>query len=81
MLQTAIQTQERVIFYRAREDHERDPGNSNSIATMMELALEAACDHIRHLAGRWLLRRYGVVVVHEESPRDATPAQATGIRR
>lgn len=75
-----MQTQERVSFYRAREDYDRVPGNTEAIATMMEMALEAISPHVRHLASRWLMRVVGVIVVDdEEGSRHAAPAPAAGI--
>lgn len=80
-MQAAMIASESVAFHRAREEFRAQPGNSNSITTMMRLALEGFNPHVRHLSSRWLLRMAGVRVVVDEGEDNATASTAKGLCR
>lgn len=78
-VQRAVKGQENLAFAAAAAEFAAPPGNTQSIAEMMRLALEGICPDIRQRARVWL-RRVGVNVV-DEGVHNAVKATATGLRR
>jgi hypothetical protein len=66
-------------FEKAATDFVADPGNTESISTMMQLAMEGVNPTRRRWAARWLHQHCNVVVV-PEGVNDAAEAAATGLR-
>lgn len=78
-MQRAVKGQDQLAFIGADSAFSVHPGNTQSIAEMMRLAMEGFCPSVRYRSRAWLLKNVGVKVV-DEGVQYATEAAATGLR-
>lgn len=79
-MQRAIKGREQLAFVGAASEFGASP-NSQSVACIMSLAMEATCASVRQRASDWLFRVVGVKVVDEDGGSDAASATTEGLRR
>jgi hypothetical protein len=75
-VQRAVKGREQLVFVGAAEDYAAHPGNTQSIETMMQLAMEAVCLSIQRRARDWLFMFVNVKIVDEggQYATEAAPA-------